>query len=305
MDSPPPVSSGQASVSSPARIPGGGGGPVLAPYWSPARVATTARDRVRSQRCQSPSPAPGPDKRPIPGASPGPYVTTSRARVNQVASPLAGTRSPLGIAKGVTTVDISPAQGGRRLPTAGTQRAASPPQPARTANEASLRSPRSPAVARLQRSGQRPQAARSLGLGEANGGGGRQVQLQGSRAGKKRQRPSVGSEGLESATRRAHANLFTRQSDPVAAAARSGRKLDTNCFLVEDLEVACNELILFMPEDWLIEMMGEDKADFDSLDPDQVLSWFHNHAKSKLWNAPEVRKCKAGHTYVLERTGGA
>ena len=80
MDSPPPVSSGQASVSSPARMSGGGGGPVLAPHWSPARVARTARDRVRSQRCQSPSPAPGPNNRPTGPLSGGPGKTRANLR---------------------------------------------------------------------------------------------------------------------------------------------------------------------------------------------------------------------------------
>jgi hypothetical protein len=64
MDPPPPGFSGQASVSSPARTPGGGGGLVQAPYWSPARVAMLARDRVRSQRCQSPFATHGLDDRP-------------------------------------------------------------------------------------------------------------------------------------------------------------------------------------------------------------------------------------------------
>ena len=53
---------------------------MLAPYWSPARVARTARDRVRSQRCQSPSPAPGPNNRPTGPLSGGPGKTRANLR---------------------------------------------------------------------------------------------------------------------------------------------------------------------------------------------------------------------------------
>ena len=115
----------------------------------------------------------------------------------------------------------------------------------------------------------------------------------------KRKRSTVGEDGFAEAVERSNRGLLTRQKDPVAAAARAGKKLKSANYTVDDVRAACNRVILIMPEDWLIALLHEKQVNYQQLDPQAVLDWFQAEALAKFWTARDLNRFRASFTFLM------
>jgi len=142
--------------------------------------------------------------------------------------------------------------------------------------------------------GPRSPAARALPFSTTDRSGGTQEA-----GAPKRKRSTVGEVGFAEAVERSNSGLLTRQKDPVAAAARAGKKLKSANYTVDDVRAACNRVILIMPEDWLIAMLHEKQVNYQKLDPQAVLDWFQAEALAKFWTARDLNRFRASFTFLM------
>ena len=77
------------------------------------------------------------------------------------------------------------------------------------------------------------------------------------------------------------ASGITRQTQPLQAAARLGRRLRTNMFKQEAVDSAADEVPRALPRRCILDMMQEDNVTYENLNPEQVFAWFRNRMKSQ------------------------
>ena len=117
-----------------------------------------------------------------------------------------------------------------------------------------------------------------------------------------RKRKAGNSQDMKESADVALASRITRQTQPLQAAARLGKRLRTNMFKQEAVDSAADEVLRALPRRCILDMMQEDNVTYENLNPDQVFAWFRHRVKSQRHavSAAALRGFLAAYRAVLQ-----